>query len=189
MTHGWFLLAQDINWVMPIYATVFDALHQDNVPFLVIGGHAVVLHGHQRNTFDLDLLISEVSLPLTKSVLERLGYTPYFESGAFLQLTPSTGLPPLDLMIVDQSTFTRLSHFIETRVFDGRTIRIPDPKRLVAMKLHALKAASRVNREKDWDDVVGVIRASNLSIEDREFEEIVQQYGSPGAIEEIKRRL
>jgi predicted nucleotidyltransferase len=174
---------------MPIYATVFDALQQDSIPFLVIGGHAVVLHGHQRNTFDLDLLISELSLPLTKSVLERLGYTPYFESGAFLQLTPRTGLPPLDLMIVDESTFTRLSHFTEIRVFDGWTIRIPDPKRLVAMKLHALKAASRLNREKDWNDIVGIIKASNLRIEDREFQEIVQQYGSPGAIEEIKRRL
>ena len=174
---------------MPIYATVFEALHQDSIPFLVIGGHAVVLHGHQRNTFDLDLLISELSLPVTKSVLERLGYTPYFESGAFLQLTPRTGLPPLDLMIVDETTFTRLSHFTETRVFDGCTIRIPDPKRLVAMKLHALKAASRLNREKDWDDVVGIIRASNLAIEDPEVKEIIQQHGSPGAIEEIRRRL
>ena len=174
---------------MPIYATVFEALEGDDIPFLVIGGHAVVLQGHQRNTFDLDLLISELSLPATKSVLERLRYTPYFESGAFLQLTPVTGLPPLDLMIVDETTFTRLSHFTEARVFDGRTIRIPDPKRLVAMKLHALNAASRLDREKDWNDIVGVIRVTNLSIEDREFQEIVQQYGSSGAIDEIKRRL
>ena len=57
------------------------------------------------------------------------------------------------------------------------------------MKLHALKAASRLNREKDWNDIVGVIRASNLSIEDPEFQEIVGQYGAPGAIDEIKRRL
>lgn len=74
-------------------------------------------------------------------------------------------------------------------LYKKRTIRIPDPKRLVAMKLHALKAPSRLNREKDWNDIVGVIRASNLSIEDREFQEIVQQYGAPGAIDEIKRRL
>jgi hypothetical protein len=174
---------------MPIYATVFATLQQDGIPFLVIGGHAVVLHGHQRTTFDLDLLISELSLPTAKSVLERLGYVPYSESGAFLQLTPRTALPPLDLMIVDETTFTRLSHFTETRVFDGWTIQIPDPKRLVAMKLHALKSASRLNREKDWNDIVGVIRAGDLSIEDPEFQEIVQQYGSPGAIDEIRRRL
>jgi len=175
--------------LMSIYATIFEALQKDAIPFVVIGGHAVVLHGYQRNTFDLDLLVPEGSLPAAKSVLVQLGYTPYFESGAFLQLTPCTGLPPLDLMIVDEITFTRLSHFTEARVFDGWTIQIPDPKRLVAMKLHALKAVSRLNREKDWDDIAGVIRASNLDIEDREFKEIVQTYGSPGAVDEIKGRL
>ena len=41
---------------MPIFASVFLALDGAGVPFLVIGGHAVVLHGHLRNTFDLDLL-------------------------------------------------------------------------------------------------------------------------------------
>ena len=41
---------------MPIFAPVFRALKKAGVPFLVIGGHAVVLHGHLRNTFDLDLL-------------------------------------------------------------------------------------------------------------------------------------
>ena len=44
---------------MPIFAPVFRALKKAGVPFLVIGGHAVVLHGHLRNTFDLDLLISD----------------------------------------------------------------------------------------------------------------------------------
>ena len=82
---------------MPIYAPVFEALRDAEIPFLVVGGHAVVLHGHQRNTFDLDLLISEVRLPQTKEVLLRLGYEHYFESGAFLQLTPSTNLPPVHL--------------------------------------------------------------------------------------------
>jgi hypothetical protein len=36
---------------MPIFATVFRALKEADAPFLVIGGHAVVLHGHLRNTF------------------------------------------------------------------------------------------------------------------------------------------
>jgi hypothetical protein len=38
---------------MPIFAPVFRALNEAGAPFLVIGGHAVVLHGHLRNTFDL----------------------------------------------------------------------------------------------------------------------------------------
>lgn len=70
---------------MPIYAPIFEAFREAHAPFIVIGGHAVVLQGHQRNTFDLDLLISESYLTAAKSLLERLGYVPYFESGAFLQ--------------------------------------------------------------------------------------------------------
>jgi hypothetical protein len=174
---------------MAIYAPIFAAFREAHAPFIVIGGHAVVLQGHQRNTFDLDLLISESYLTATKSLLEQLGYVPYFESGAFLQLTPRPGLPPLDIMIVDETTFERLSQFTEPRVLDGENIQIPDPKRLIAMKLHALKAVSRLNREKDWDDIAGVIRATNQNIEDRDFQEIVKQYGQPGAIDEIRRRL
>jgi hypothetical protein len=174
---------------MPIYAPVFEALRDAEIPFLVVGGHAVVLHGHQRNTFDLDLLISEFRLPQTKEVLMSLGYEHYFESGAFLQLTPRTNLPPVDVMIVDDSTFERLRQFTESRVLDGETIVIPDPKRLIAMKLHALSASLRQSREKDWDDIVGVIRASGLDIEDPEFQNIIGRYGDPGTIAELRRRL
>jgi len=184
-------LAIDVEMesLMPIYAPVFEAFREADIPFVVIGGHAVVLHGHHRNTFDLDLLISEPYITAAKSLLELLGYAPYFESGAFVQLTPRSGLPPLDIMIVDETTFERLSQFTESRVLDGENIQIPDPKRLIAMKLHALKAVSRSNREKDWDDIAGVIRATNQDIEDHHFQEILKQYGQPGAIDEIRRRL
>ena len=33
-----------------------------NLPFLVIGGYAVVAHGYQRNTADLDVLIRRSDL-------------------------------------------------------------------------------------------------------------------------------
>ena len=54
---------------MPIYAPIFEAFREAHAPFIVIGGHAVVLHGHQRNTFDLDLLISESYLTAAKVVI------------------------------------------------------------------------------------------------------------------------
>ena len=92
-------------------------------------------------------------------------------------------------MIVDDSTFERLRRFTESRVLDGETIVIPDPKRLIAMKLRALNAGSRQNREKDWDDILGVIRASGLNVEDPEFHNIIERYGQPGTITELRRRL
>jgi hypothetical protein len=88
---------------MPIFAPVFRALNEAGAPFLVIGGHAVVLHGHLRNTFDLDLLISDSKFATGRAALKRLGYRTYFETGAFLQLQAPENLPPVDLMIVDDS--------------------------------------------------------------------------------------
>jgi hypothetical protein len=174
---------------MPIYAPVFEALSAADIPFLVIGGHAVVLHGYQRNTFDLDLLIAEGRLPAARPALLELGYSSYFESGAFLQLTPRGNLSPLDLMIVDQTTFDRLSQFTESRVLDGKRILIPDPLRLVALKLHALKAVSRSDRDKDWADIAGVIRAAGLDLENPEFQAIIQRYGPSESNAELRRRL
>jgi len=57
---------------MPIFAPVFLALNEAGVPFLVIGGHTVVLHGRLRTTFDLNLLIADStktsSVPTVASV-------------------------------------------------------------------------------------------------------------------------
>ena len=128
-------------------------------------------------------------LAVVRGVLAGIGYTPYFESEAFIQLTAPRLLPPLDIMIVDDRTFERVELSSESRVFDGGQILIPDPKRLIAMELHALKAVSRANREKDWGDIVGVIRGSNQAIEDSELREIIERYGPPGAFAEIRRRL
>ena len=78
---------------MPIFASVFLTLDEAAVPFLVIGGHAVVLHGHLRNTFDLDLLIADSKLAATRAVLTSLGYRTFFETDAFLQLQAPENFP------------------------------------------------------------------------------------------------
>ncbi len=39
------------------FGDVFDALERNNVPYVVVSGVAVVLHGHLRPVFDLDIVI------------------------------------------------------------------------------------------------------------------------------------
>lgn len=43
--------------------------------FLIIGGHAVNLHGYSRVTQDIDLLVCRDELAEWKKALERLGYS------------------------------------------------------------------------------------------------------------------
>jgi len=174
---------------MPIFAPVFRALKEVDVPFLVIGGHAVVLHGHLRNTFDLDLLIADSKFDTGRATLAALGYRAYFETDAFLQLIAPENLPPLDLMIVDDRTFDRIGETAAEKVLDGEQIRVPDVLRLVALKLHATRDANRRTSETDWQDVAGLLRTNNQNIEDPELRAIISQYGGPTALAEIRRRL
>jgi predicted nucleotidyltransferase len=57
---------------------ILKALNDENVRYLVVGGLAVVLHGHLRTTMDLDLVIhlEPENLRNALGALERLGYHP-----------------------------------------------------------------------------------------------------------------
>ena len=174
---------------MPIFAPVFRALNEAGAPFFVIGGHAVVLHGHLRNTFDLDLLISDSKFPLGRAALTALGYRTYFETNAFLQLHAPEQLPPLDLMIVDDRTFRRIEDTSIEKLLDGEQIRIPDARRLIALKLHATRDANRLTTETDWQDVAALLLTTKQNLEDPELRAIISQYGGPAALSEISKRL
>ena len=174
---------------MPIFASVFLALNEAGVAFLVIGGHAVVLHGHLRNTFDLDLLIADSALATARSALNNLGYRAYFETDAFLQLQAPENLPPIDLMIVDDQTFDRIEATANQKMLDGQQIRIPDAIRLIALKLHATRDTARRTTETDWQDIVSLLKVTNRSLEDPELRFIIAQYGGPRARAEINRRI
>ena len=60
------------------YDLVFDALQRGRVRYLVVGGVAVVLHGHPRFTADLDLVVSlePANARAAVAALARLGYRP-----------------------------------------------------------------------------------------------------------------
>ena len=55
-----------------------QALHDDGIPYCVVGGLAVNLHGVPRTTYDVDIVVatSAESLAATARCLERLGLRP-----------------------------------------------------------------------------------------------------------------
>jgi len=60
------------------FETIFEALERAGVRYLVVGGVAVVLHGHPRFTADLDLFVAldAANVCATLAALEPLGYGP-----------------------------------------------------------------------------------------------------------------
>ena len=48
-----------MNWTTPdAYCDLFDRMERNNVPYVIVSGVAVVLHGHVRPVVDLDIVIA-----------------------------------------------------------------------------------------------------------------------------------
>ena len=95
--------------------------------FLIIDGHAVNSHGYHRTTLDIVVLIREDQLAAWKELATRLGYIWGHEAKAFAQFKEPEGTDqfPLDLMIVDASTFGKLMQKSATQDFVYIALRVP----------------------------------------------------------------
>lgn len=56
---------------MSLFDSVFEALDRSGTRYVVVGGVAVVLHGHARLTADLDIVV-DLETPALKAALEEL---------------------------------------------------------------------------------------------------------------------
>jgi hypothetical protein len=138
-------------------------LEQLGVPFCVVGGMAMFLHGYRRFTEDVDLLVSPESLPIIHEALEGRGYVPPFAGSKQLR---------------DAEHGVRIE-FLMSGDYPGdgkpKPVRFPDPAesavvidaipcltlaRLVEMKLAS--GLSNPGRLKDLADVQQMIRVLQL---------------------------
>lgn len=164
--------------------TISRLIREKELPALMIGGHAVTALGHPRATFDLDLLIPRSAVNAWKAELAVLRYRIFSESSHFLQFEahPGLPLPPVDLMLVDGLVFQKLS----ATKCDTAPIATPSLCSMIALKLHAINQPSRPDPEKDWSDILALIRANKLTLDEPGFSDIVMSHGGQQAIDRIK---
>src|SRR5712671_5267439 len=119
---------------------ILDALSRKSrdagLRFLVIGGHAVIAHGHPRFTKDMDLLICKLDREKWISVLGELGFALWRDGGIFLQFqAPADDEWPIDLMLVNTETFTKLVAQSCEATISTVPVRIPSLEHLLALKI------------------------------------------------------
>lgn len=153
--------------------TLWDAARQchrtlrdGGIPHAVVGGVAVCLHGYQRNTVDVDVLVRRTDADSVRNNLAQSGFRWNSEAAEFR--SPS-GVPVQCLLSGD-------------RAGEGSEIALPDPADARAVTelegLPVLSLAKLIETKiacgqgnlrrthKDFADVVELIAAHNLS---REF--------------------
>jgi hypothetical protein len=171
-----------------ILTVLAERARERGLPFLLIGGHAVIAHGHPRNTFDLDLVVPRPALGEWRELALTMGYTRHAEGLTFVQFNPPDAVTlPLDLMIVSEATFHQFASAAVDAPVSTPGIRTVCLEHLLALKAHAIRHGHPGRVEKDVDDVIGLLRANRLDPAEPHWRDLFQKYGPPELHEKLLR--
>ena len=162
------------------------------LPCLLVGGHAVILYQVPRFTRDIDFVVPDEAVDRWLEFLQRLSYRVYHRTGAFIQLEPATpgGMPPVDLMLVDEDTWAKLLAKAEERdAGEGMRLPVPHPWHLIAMKLTAAKSAMRRAGASDWSDIFDLLQTCKIDVSDPEFRKLVVQFGGEESLRRVEEGM
>lgn len=140
-------------------------LEELKIPYAVVGGMALVMHGQERTTVDVDILVSPEGLKSAHEALEGLGYVAPFagsknlrdtETGVRIEFLVSGNYPgdgkPKPVAFPDPSQVAS--------VIDG--IRVINLPKFIELKL-ASGLTGGAARLKDFADVVALIEVLKIS--------------------------
>lgn len=129
----------DFGKVLDTLAAFFE---REGYRYAAIGAFGLHAYGLGRATLDLDLVTEDAAQPRLVSFLESLGYETLHRSpGYSTHLHPDPDLGRVDLVYVGGET-SRLLFGGRGAILrlGGRTVPVPRPEHLAAMKIHAMKS-------------------------------------------------
>ncbi|MCX7825414.1 MAG: nucleotidyl transferase AbiEii/AbiGii toxin family protein [Verrucomicrobiae bacterium] len=146
--------------------------------FLLVGGHAVAMHGYGRTTKDVDILVCKDDRDQWLEIMTASGWALHHDGGTFLQFRPSAGDGwPVDLMLVNAATFGKMLADSITAQLDAATVPVVSLNHLLALKLFALKQKQSHRAVKDMDDLLNLILKNGVDARSAAFRELVEKYG------------
>lgn len=165
-----------------------EANHAGLEDFILIGGNAVIAHGVPRFTRDVDFAIPERETMPWRQFLESRGFSFIHQTHAFAQFEDNDkSKPRVDLMIVDEATWDQLAAGAsELDLKGGAKTRLALAEHIIAMKLRAFLSPHRRPDALDWRDIVELVLVKNFDlVNDREFRDLVLQFGNESLLEKL----
>lgn len=155
----------------------FIALGKQDPPlrFLVIGGYAVLVHGHSRFTNDFDMMVRRADSKAWMERIEAAGMRLFARTETFAQFSQSKG-EGLDLMFATDETFEEIWKSSIESSFDGSKARLPSLDHLLALKLHALKHTQPHRTAKDMEDVEVLVQRNDIPLDSERYRELFLKY-------------
>jgi hypothetical protein len=166
-----------------------DLLVRSNIPLLIIGGHAVGMHGAQRDTIDLDCVVVAERREEMKAFLESRGFEEAARHESFSRYRHQSLLYPLlDVMQVDEKTWQKLSAESVPKVLKGLPVRVPAVGHLIALKLHAIRQ-NPARELQDADDIARLLRANPETVPPEELRALFERYQLPELFAKVLKAL
>ena len=147
---------REMNLTTPeIYCDVFDQLERYKVRYVVVGGVAVVLHGHVRPIADLDIVIDPAPDETDRalSTLMRGGFVPSIP----LPLSVLTVMRMFDQSQREVDVFVRYHIPFKDLWTDSKCVTVGDSVARVASLEHLLRAKRFNGRPHDLLDIEGLL--------------------------------
>jgi hypothetical protein len=175
---------------MEILRTITLYADAKELPFLLIGGHAVNAYGIQRQTGDIDLIVRRSQHEGWAELFAKLNYQSIQYDSNFLRYKPDTVAAwPVDLMLVDDQTFTKL--YNDSREVDMGvvTVKAASPRHLATLKIHALKHFLEHRFAKDYNDLLQLLRGECRDISADDLRELCIRYAHEELYHKISKDL
>lgn len=136
------------------FRQVITALNEEKIEYAICGGIAMAIHGFLRTTVDIDIVILQENIQITKQVLLKYGYSiesnPMNFSNSDTIIHRITKLDPVseDFLVLDILEVTNsMKEIWENRIqidWTFGSISVIDKKGLIAMKK---KRNSKIDQE------------------------------------------
>ncbi len=168
--------------------TIATRAASQDIPFLLSGGHAVITHGFPRSTFDLDLIVRRNDREKWLRLAQDMGYELHREGPTFAQFNaPKAESFPLDLMLVNEDTFSKLRTEAVPAPSDARGVWVVSLMHLLALKCHVIKHGHAGRIVKDTEDVIRLIQNNRLDPDAQTVREIFLNHGTKPLYEKVRR--
>lgn len=167
-----------------LLSIIEEISRSEKLPFIVIGGYAVIAWGVPRQTIDLDLLVAKDAQEAWKTALCARGFQLESEQAAFTQFH-SQAFGRIDLMHVQLATFEKMHGASELKALNGTAVRVASIPHLIALKLHALKHGESERKFKDFTDVLRLVHIAGMNVRGEEFKALCEKHGTEQLYEEI----
>jgi hypothetical protein len=141
------------------YSDVFDALKRGNVPYVIVSGMAVLLHGYLRPVFDLDIVIGTTAPEQNAAMLALMSVG--FVSSVLIPPHLATVLRMFDQSERELDAFCKYHIPFPELWADRVELPVGNTVASVVSLDHLLRAKRITGRPHDLEDVEGLLKLND----------------------------